>query len=37
MAGRASDPSAWPQPYFAETSPARFVEVEADHFVRMHQ
>jgi peptide/nickel transport system ATP-binding protein len=37
MAGRASEPSAWPAPYYAEATPPRFVEVDSAHFVRMHQ
>jgi peptide/nickel transport system ATP-binding protein len=36
MAGRASDPTAWPAPFFADSAPARFVEVEPAHLVRMH-
>ena len=36
MAGRASDPSAWPSPYQSESAPARFVELDPGHFVRMH-
>ena len=36
MAGRASDPAAWPVPYQAAGTPARFVELDPGHFVRMH-
>ena len=36
MAGRASDPAAWPAPYQAAGTPARFVELDPGHFVRMH-
>ncbi len=35
MAGRASDPSAWPEPYHAAGATPRFVELDAGHFVRM--
>jgi peptide/nickel transport system ATP-binding protein len=36
MAGRASDPAAWPAPYQTASTPARFVELDPGHFVRMH-
>ena len=35
MAGRASDPSAWPAPYDAPLGAARLVETDRGHFVRM--
>jgi peptide/nickel transport system ATP-binding protein len=37
MAGRASDPFAWPEPFNAEAGSARLVEIGRDHFVRMYQ
>ncbi len=36
MAGRASDPTAWPAPYGVNGGPARFEEIERGHFVRVH-
>ena len=35
MAGRASDPTAWPEPYHAAGGTPRFVELDPGHFVRM--
>jgi peptide/nickel transport system ATP-binding protein len=36
MAGRVSDPAAWPPPFQVSGAPARFVELDTGHFVRMH-
>jgi peptide/nickel transport system ATP-binding protein len=35
MAGRASDPAAWPEPYRLRHGPGRLEAVERDHFVRV--
>ena len=35
MAGRASDPAAWPEPYRLRHGPGRLEPVEPDHFVRV--